>query len=158
MTDTLYTRYPTTAAKGRQGEAWMLQQLQKIYAVQDYTQDMQMQANGIDFGIMRDGWQRARYIDIKHNVWSTPHNTMVFAIEIARADGAPGWFLTSRADRIYHCNTRLGIYTYYDLPTMRQWIVQRALQQQCHAWNSHGCQLITVTIDACPLLATRRVT
>lgn len=151
----LHKRYPTTANKGLAGEAWMRSQLERHYeVVNDYTLDMDMQLRGIDFSIQRSGWRREYYLDVKNNLYVDKQTGNIsLNLEITKANNAIGWFLTSQADRIYHVNTYVGKYLYYDLPTMRRWVIRELYNKRLNIFKTEdGSELIRILNTECPIL------
>lgn len=152
---TLEEAYPSTAGKGRSGEEWMLKELQRHYPdVTDYTQDMAMQRRGIDFSIRRPDWSREFYLDVKNNLYiDKQKNETVFSIELGKANNKPGWFVTSQADRIYHVNTYLNRYMYYDLSQMRRWVIREISNGTLKIFmTADGSELIRIDSQTCPIL------
>jgi hypothetical protein len=152
--DSLHKRYPTTAAKGRSGEQWMFEELKRQYhTVTDYTRDMNMQRRGIDFSIQHPKWQREYYLDVKNNLYidhNNPHDTSIL-LELSKANGIPGWFITSQADRIYHVNSYLGRYVFYDLAQMRRWVMYELSQSRLTIFKTgDSSELIKVKLLDCP--------
>lgn len=146
--------YPTTAGKGRSGEQWMFDELKRHYtSVTDYTQDMNMQRRGIDFSIQHPKWQREYYLDVKNNLYIDHKNTADTSIllELTKSNRKPGWFITSQADRIYHVNSYLGRYVFYDLAYMRHWVMNELLQGRLSIFKTaDGSELIRVKLLDCP--------
>ena len=146
--------YPSTAGKGRNGEEWMLKELQRQYPeVTDYTKDMAMQRRGIDFSIHHPKWQREYYLDVKNNLYIDHKNSSETSLllELSKANGVPGWFVTSQSDRIYHVNSYLGRYVYYDLAQMRRWIISEIFNDRLSIFRTaDGSELIKVRVDSCP--------
>ena len=146
--------YPTTAGKGRSGEQWMFDELKRHYtSVTDYTQDMNMQRRGIDFSIQHPKWQREYYLDVKNNLYIDHKNTADTSIllELTKSNRKPGWFITSQADRIYHVNSYLGRYVFYDLAYMRHWVMNELLQGRLSVFKTaDGSELIRVKLLDCP--------
>jgi len=111
----------------------MLDVLKKQYKVSDYRLDMVQQTQGIDFGIIQDGWRREFTLDVKNNLYITPE-FYAFKIEL-ESDMKAGWFFTSKADRIYHTNAYMGQYIYYDLNQLRYFVTKRIIDNDYSAFT-----------------------
>lgn len=122
----LTKKFGRLGTKGANGERWLLERLSKRYQTTDYRDDFVMQTQGIDFGIKEPSWRREFTLDVKTNLY-IEKDFYAFKIELQRENKA-GWFYTAKADRIYHVNSYIGKYLYYDLNQMRYYITKRMLQ------------------------------
>ncbi len=118
-TKKLQEKFGKSGLKGGLAEEWLYKKLDKVYdRVIDLREDWKAQTDGIDFGIKKDSWRYAYYLDSKGNL-----NDMNFFLEFEKKDG-PGWFWKSKSDRIYHVDVKNNRAVWYGLPEMRQ-LVQR---------------------------------
>ena len=121
----LAKKFGKVGYKGETGESFMYEVLQNEYEVSDYRKDLVMQTQGIDFGIKLPNWRREYTLDVKNNLYIEP-SFYAFKIEL-EDKGKPGWFFTSKADRIYHSNAYMGEYFYYELTEMRHFVNKKLL-------------------------------
>lgn len=114
-------KFPTTGVKGDDGERFLFEQLLKRYeVVNDYRQNLTMQNVGVDFGFGALNWKRETTLDVKNNLYIT-RDKIGFKVEIQK-NGKPGWFFTSKADRIYHVCAYQKKFMYYDLGDLRSYV------------------------------------
>lgn len=122
----LEQRFGAVGRKGSLGEDWMFKKLQSNFIVSDYRKDYVMQTQGIDFGIKKPEWHREFTLDVKTNLYLPDADWYGFKLEL-ESDNKAGWFFTSKADRIYHVNSYLGKYLYYDLNMMRYYVTKKLI-------------------------------
>ncbi len=125
MKKTLYDRYPKTADKGIKGERWLFEKLEscnQYITVKDFTDVYFMQKNGIDGSVYKTSWYRPYYFDCKHNLIKEKDGSFLLYLEWAKKRSRPGWFRTSKADRIYHVSVNDNISIFYDLKEFRKLI------------------------------------
>lgn len=117
----LLNKFPTTGVKGNAGEKFLYNLFLNRYdKVSDYRFNSTAQSTGFDFGIKQNNWPREITLDVKNNLYVTPEK-VGFKIEITK-NNKPGWFLTSKADRIYHCSYYHKNFMYYELGDLRYYI------------------------------------
>jgi hypothetical protein len=125
----LANRFGKVGAKGESGENYLYEVLKNQYTVSDYRTDMVMQTQGIDFGIKKPEWRREYTLDVKNTLYIEKNNEYIaFKIEL-ECNKQPGWFFTSKADRIYHTNAYMGKYLYYNLDEMRYYVNKKLIAQ-----------------------------
>lgn len=123
----LLNKFSDTGIKGNDGEKFLYKVLLARYDnVTDYRFNMNAQSTGFDFGIKQNAWQREITLDAKNNLYVTPEK-IGFKIEITK-NNKPGWFLTSKADRIYHCSSFYKKFMYYELGDLRYYIFNQMRQ------------------------------
>jgi hypothetical protein len=131
-TEHLTKKFGTAGEKGGNAEDWLYRKLQTIYDdIVDYRSDMIKQGEGIDFSVKKKNWFRPFTLDCKSNLYidqDQDTETYKTYFEYIK-NGKPGWFLKSKADRIYHINTFKGKGIFYDLNEMRQVVSRRLLFQ-----------------------------
>lgn len=126
----LSQRFGKVGYKGEAGENFLYDVLQRDYQVSDYRQDMVMQTQGIDFGIKKPEWRREYTLDVKNTLYIDKNNEYFsFKIEL-ESNSQPGWFFTSKADRIYHTNAYMGKYIYYELNKLRYYVNKKLIAQE----------------------------
>ena len=122
-TKRLQEKFGRSGLKGGLAEEWLYKKLNKVYdRVIDLREDWKAQTDGIDFGIKKDSWRYAYYLDSKGNL-----NNMHFYLEFEKStkgELGPGWFWKSKSDRIYHVDVKNNRAVWYSLPEMRR-LVQR---------------------------------
>ena len=96
--------------------------LSRYDCVSDYRMDMTAQSVGVDFGIKQTSWSREITLDVKNNLYIVPEK-IGFKVEITK-NNKPGWFMTSKADRIYHVSSYQRKYIYYELHDLRLYVFQ----------------------------------
>ncbi len=125
-TEHLKEKFGKVGEKGGNGEDWLYNKLKSAYPeVNDYRDDMEKQRSGIDFSIKKPSWYRSYSLDCKTNL-IIDNDKLLVSLEYIK-NGKPGWFLNSKADRIFHVNTFHGKCLYYDLNDMRMLISKRLL-------------------------------
>jgi len=118
-TKQLQEKFGAAGLKGGRAEEWLFNKLNHVYdEVIDLREDWKAQTDGIDFGIKKDNWRHAYFLDSKGNL-----NDIHFFLEFEKK-GEPGWFWKSKSDRIYHVDVKNNRAAWYSLPEMRQ-LVQR---------------------------------
>lgn len=145
----LSEKFGALGNKGAKGETWLFERLSKRYQTSDYRKDAIMQSQGIDFGIKEPNWRREFTLDVKSNLY-IEREYYAFKIELQRENKA-GWFWNSRSDRIYHVNSYLGKYLYYDLNEMRYCVSKILLDKGRQALNlveMDGDILLHITIKS----------
>ena len=125
----LEARFGKVGAKGEAGEAYLFERLQRDFQVIDYRHDMIQQTQGIDFGIRKPEWRREYTLDVKNTLYIAPDDSFTSIKVELECKGKPGWFFTSKADRIYHTNAFMKRYLYYDLNELRHYITKKLLEQ-----------------------------
>ena len=115
----LTKKFGKSGLKGGKAEEWIFNKLNTVYdEVIDLREDWKAQIDGIDFGIKKDSWHNAYFLDSKGNL-----NNGHFYLEFEK-DYKPGWFWKSKSDRIYHVDVANNKACWYSLPEMRQAINQ----------------------------------
>ena len=118
-TKQLQEKFGAAGLKGGKAEEWLLDKLNIVYdEVIDLREDWKAQIDGIDFGIKKDSWHNAYFLDCKGNMTDNH-----FYIEYSTSY-KPGWFWKSKSDRIYHVDVTNNKACWYSLPEMRQVISQ----------------------------------
>lgn len=144
----LEARFGSVGAKGEAGENFLYSRLMQDYTVSDYRKDMIQQTQGIDFGIIKPNWRREYTLDVKNTLY-IDNTYYAFKIEL-EADGKPGWFFTSKADRIYHTNAYCKKYLYYELNELRYYVTKKLLDKDFSKFkivNHNGDVLIQFQMD-----------
>ena len=114
-TEQLTKKFGVSGLKGGKAEEWLFNKLNTVYdEVIDLREDWKAQTDGIDFGIKKDSWYNAYYLDSKGNL-----NDGHFYLEFEK-DYSPGWFWKSKSDRIYHVDIKNNVACWYSLPDMRK--------------------------------------
>ena len=117
-TKQLQEKFGASGLKGGKAEEWLFDKLNKVYdEVIDLREDWKAQTDGIDFGIKKDTWHNAYFLDCKGNMKDNH-----FYIEYGTH--TPGWFWKSKSDRIYHVDVKNNKACWYSLPEMRQVVNQ----------------------------------
>ena len=79
-TKKLQEKFGKSGLKGGLAEEWLYEKLDKVYdRVIDLREDWKAQTDGIDFGIKKDSWQHAYFLDSKGNL-----NNMYFFLEFEK--------------------------------------------------------------------------
>ena len=114
-TKQLQEKFGESGLKGGLAEEWLYEKLNGVYdEVIDLREDWKSQIDGIDFGIKKDSWHNAYYLDCKGNLKGN-----YFFIEYEKAHST-GWFWKSKSDRIYHVDIENNRACWYSLPDMRK--------------------------------------
>ena len=126
---------------GGKAEEYAYPLLQEAYdTVIDLREDKEAQYHGIDFSIRQNSWKHAYTLDIKGNL----HNGL-FCFEFRKTYQhsnrvTPGWFHTSKSDRIYHVDVDNEQLVWYELPKMRM----RLLEEETLTGYSDGLRRISI--------------
>lgn len=104
----------------------------KVNDYRNYEIHKMIQKRGIDFGVQKQQWNFEVFIDVKTNLYYSTYNDLndyIFNIcmkkYINTENEKDGWFLTSKAHRIYHWENKDRYnYLYYDLKEMRNFILR----------------------------------
>jgi len=122
----LENKFGQSGRKGHFGEVALYSLLKSKYSeVVDHRQNLSVQSDGVDFSVKQDNWRKFITLDCKNNLFVSD-NYYSLKIEL-ESNGQPGWFFTSKADRIYHTSTYTKQYVYYDLSVARYMITKALL-------------------------------
>lgn len=123
----LENKFGQTGKKGHFGEVALYSLLKSIYPeVIDHRKDLRVQSDGVDFSVKQNNWNKFITLDCKNNLYvSNDYYSLKIELE---SNGKPGWFFTSKADRIYHISSYSKQYVYYDLSVARYIITKGLLE------------------------------